>query len=48
MDLPLAAALNNTSIEYVSTEDENRPSADDFYLIPTNSGFLQYSYQLPE
>jgi len=36
MDLPLAAALNNTSIEYVSTEDENRPSADDFYYHTNN------------
>lgn len=36
MELPLAAALQKTSIEYVSIQDENRPSADDFYHHANN------------
>ncbi|GEM_PF-3771362 len=36
MELPLAAALQKTSIEYVSIQDESRPSADDFYHHANN------------
>ncbi len=36
MQLPLAAALNNRSIEYESIFNENRPSADDFYHHANN------------